>query len=175
MLELSPEGLLHASAVSKIASGPGSRLHSSAEWKLQNNEIFLSAQVRYQANGFADRLIASSVELAASGKARQSLELWWKLAKEHVAKAVRVAPAPAVQRTLMFEDVAANAGSSADLEEDSDDIDSNSGGETTFVDASSMFESPSISNTSGILEVLEREAQGLQAEVESLEQRRVEL
>lgn len=182
LVELTDDGvLLKASASSKIASGPGARLQSSASWELGSGSMQLTARVQYQPSGFADRLIASSVEGAASGKARESLELWWKLAQEAVARsreevAARVA-APGVQRALSFDEAESPGTSEQIQEEDEDDDEESGGGGAAFFDASSVFEtsSPSLSSTSGMLELLEREAQGLQAEVKSLELQREQL
>jgi hypothetical protein len=167
---------LHATATSKIASGPGARLNSSAEWDLTGGEVKLLTSVKYQSSGFAERLIASSLEQAASGKARESIELWWVLAQEAVA-ASRVVASPRqlgnVQRALSFGSELVENRDIGENHSEDDDVMSSVGDE--FVDASSMLESPSLRSSSGLLELLQSEAQNLKVEVEALEQRRDQL
>ena len=158
--------LVRASSV--IPSGPASRLASAATWDLRHGEMRLQTEVKFGASGFAQRLVASSVEQSASGKARESMELWWQMAQQQAAQGRLLSPisgSQGVQRALSFEE---------DEEEEEEEEEEDDDG-AVFEDACSILESPSLQGRSGLAALLAREAGGLNAAVEGLRERRERL
>ena len=173
--EAGERGSLEARGSSSILSGPGAKLRSSAEWRMRRGSVELSTRVEYESSSYADRLIAGVAAQAAGKRAGEAMELWWKMAREAVARARMASPAErgGVQRALTFDDVPDTPAQGAADSESSWDEEEEAG--LTFFDASSVMESPTLRETSEFLQVLSNEARDLAQNVEALEERRNEL
>jgi hypothetical protein len=158
---------LTASATSRVVSGAGSGLRSRSEWLLEKGVLRLRSEVAFESGGYFVGVLKRGMEGPAASKAQELMELWWKLAQQRLQHRQARAE-PSVQRALSFDQEDVD-------DDDEEDQDSGSVIAEAFVDASSMLESPSLSSASGMLDVLEREAQNLEMEVVALEQRRIDL
>jgi hypothetical protein len=140
----------------------------------------MSSKVEYKCEGFADRLIASTVERAAIKKASDQMERWWAIAQEELAKQ-RLLPSPVsggqgVQRILSFaeleEDEEFEEGRSRRFEDEEEDDEWDEKMEWKFEDAVSHLDSPTLRGTQGMLELLSVEALQLQEHKEAVLRRR---
>ena len=150
------EGRLEVRCDTAVRTGPGRRLRSRTTWRVEGGAVHIECRVRYEAQGYTDRLIGSTVESMSIRRGEESLRLWWQLAQERLAQRTLLSPVSNVQRALSFES-----------------SDSDSDAETgPWEDAVSHLESPSLRGTGGMLGLLERETRLLRAQMQSLAERR---
>ncbi len=156
-------------ARSAIASGPASQLASCATWELKGWEMRMETEVKFGGTGLAQRLMAGTIEQSAGDKAKELMGLWWQMAQEEAAQNRLRSPissSQGVQRALSFDEVG------SEREDEEEEEDGKWADERLFEDASSMLQSPSVRQKSGLLVVLAAESKDLAGEVEALRERR---
>ena len=148
------------------------RMSASTEFVVTNGKAKMKAEAKYTPSGYADRLIASTIEKSAIARAEHAFERFWHFAKleARVVSPVTKSGGLAVQRVLKF-----NEDDNEDLEYVDDEEEgtaSEDDANFVFEDAVSMHEVSTLTETRGFLSVLERETLAIGKEIEMLRERR---